>query len=221
MNRGPDHSRDSADVVWAAYRAANPDTPPGMLAPRGAGCARCGHETAVMTQVGRVVSKRFTAYDSWTDRGGRTLCAACTWVYTTPSLRTATHRITRSPHSLSELTPQGLHDALSAEIGADAAVVVPLAPGRKHLLPEAQWGRVTVDDLALDFTDADRGRLAAMTRLRAAGFTETALARPAPDHRTLTRTPPETWPEVLTDWDALAPWRSAAPWWHLSMRATR
>ncbi|MFF0818621.1 hypothetical protein ACFYVR_26260 [Rhodococcus sp. NPDC003318] len=174
-----------------------------------------------MTPVGRVVSRRFTGFGSWLDRGGRALCEACAWVYSMRSLRVVAHRIARNTYVLSELDSQALYEVLSAPIGVDVAVVVPLVPGRKHVLPDAQWGRVAVDELALDFTAADRDRLAAMSRLQAAGFTEAALVRPAPDHRTMTRIPSERWPAVLADWDALAPWRAAAPWWHLGIRATR
>lgn len=80
---------------------------------------------------------------------------------------------------------------------------------------------MTVDDLALDWTDADRDRLQVMARLRGRGFSETALAAAAPDYRTLTRLDPETWPAIFDDWATLDPWRAAPPWWQLAARALR
>ncbi|MGO4205326.1 hypothetical protein AB4Z09_27025 [Rhodococcus sp. TAF43] len=41
---------------------------------------------------------------------------------------------------------------------------------------DAQWGRLTVDDLAIDWTAADRERLEVMAGLRDRRFSETALA---------------------------------------------
>jgi hypothetical protein len=38
---------------------------------------------------------------------------------------------------------------------------VPLRPGRKHLLPTATWGHVTVDDAQLPWSTTDTARLAA------------------------------------------------------------
>lgn len=213
-----------SDVVWAAYKGgvtSEDDMSPIVSAAAADGCARCGHRTPEMTAVGQVVSKRFTGYSSWTNSAARTLCAACTWAYRTPALRSAAHLVTRGPAALTTLTPTNLHQVLAGPIDARTAIIVPLVPGRKHLLPDAQWGRVTVDDLALDWTAADRDRLQVMARLRGRGFTETVLAAAAPDYRTLAGLAPEAWPAIFDDWAALDPWRAAPPWWQLASRALR
>ncbi|WP_458682613.1 hypothetical protein [Prescottella equi] len=100
------------DVVWAAYKGgvtSDDDTSPIVPAAAADGCARCGYRTPEMTPVGQVISKRFTGYSSWTNSAARTLCAACTWAYRTPALRSAAHLVTRGPATLTTLTPTNLN----------------------------------------------------------------------------------------------------------------
>ena len=112
------------------------------LSDRFAGCARCGHATTAMTPVGQVISRRFTGYESWTNLAGRHLCQVCVWVYRHRPLRSEVHIVTRSPATLQAANPSLLRQVLAAPVGADTLVIVPLRPGRKHLLPDARWGFV-------------------------------------------------------------------------------
>ncbi|WP_206032253.1 hypothetical protein [Rhodococcus sp. A14] len=134
-----------SDVVWTAYVAAVGVPEHAEPADRVAGCARCGHATREMTPVGQVISRRFTGFESWTDLAGRRLCAVCVWVYRNRPLRTDAHVITRSPATLRAANPALLHWVLSIPVGADTAAIVPLRPGRKHLLPDARWVHVSVN----------------------------------------------------------------------------
>ncbi|MDV6247053.1 hypothetical protein [Rhodococcus opacus] len=210
------------DVVWAAYTAAvgTPDVA-GAPDTRAAGCARCGLTTAVMSPVGQVVSRRFTGYESWTNLAGRSLCEVCVWVYRHRSLRTDAHIVTRDPVTLTPANPALLQQVFSTSVGADTAVIVPLRPGRKHLLPDARWGTVTVDDAQLSWTSADAHRLVVMRRLRAHGFSERMLGDDTPAYPVLNRVAADQWPQVFDDWNHLAPWRQAAPWFEVGLRATR
>ncbi|EKT79057.1 hypothetical protein WSS_A29244 [Rhodococcus opacus M213] len=212
----------SIDVVWAAYTAAvgTPDVA-GAPDSRAAGCARCGLTTAVMSPVGQVVSRRFTGYESWTNLAGRRLCAVCVWAYRQRPLRTETHIVTQKPPTLTPADSTLLHQVLSTTIDPGTAVIVPLRPGRKHLLPDARWGTVTVDDAQLSWTSADAHRLAVMRRLRAHGFTERMLGDDAPPYAVLRRLPADEWPQVFDDWPRLTSWRRADPWWEVGLRATR
>ena len=113
---------------------------------------------------------------------------------------------------MTSLTPAALLDVLSAPLTTRSAVVLPLHRNRKHVLPEARWGRLCVDDATLNWTAGDADRLQAMTRLRALGFSTTAMTRPAPPFTVLRQLPTSTYAAVITWWDELRPWRPNTPW---------
>ncbi|QSE87820.1 hypothetical protein JWS13_03925 (plasmid) [Rhodococcus pseudokoreensis] len=209
------------DVVWAAYTAASGSVDAATPDDRTTGCARCGHTTPVMTPVGQVISRRFTGFESWTNLAARKLCQVCAWAYRDRTLRSDARIVTRDPATLRTATPTLLHQVLSTTLGADTAVIVPLRPGRKHLIPDARWGAVTVDDSRLNWAAEDARRLEVMCRLRDRGFTETMLRDNAPTYSVVHRLPADRWPQVFDDWNLLAPWRHADPWWEVGLRATR
>lgn len=209
------------DVVWVAYTAAEGVPETATPTDRAAGCARCGRATTEMTPAGKVVSRRFTGFESWTNLSGRCLCAVCVWVYRHKPPRTDAHIVTRGPMTLRAANPALLHQVFSAPVDANTAVIVPLRPGRKHLLPDARWGQVTVDDTSLAWTAADAARLEVLRRLRACGFSERMLRDDSPAYPVLRRVAAEQWPQVFDDWNHLAPWRHADPWWQVGLRATR
>jgi len=153
-------------VVWAAYTAAVGIPEHAEPVDPVAGCARCGHATTEMTAVGQVISRRFTGFESWTNLAGRHLCAVCVWVYRNRSLRNEAHIVTRNPSTLVMANPPLLLQVLSNTIDRDTAVIVPLRPGRKHLLPDARWGQITADDTHLTWSESDTVRLDVMRRLR-------------------------------------------------------
>ncbi|QYB00668.1 hypothetical protein I1A62_00645 (plasmid) [Rhodococcus sp. USK10] len=210
-----------SDVVWAAYTAAVGIPEHAEPADRVAGCARCGHATTVMIPVGQVISRRFTGFESWTNLAGRRLCQVCVWVYRRRPLRVDAHVVTRDPATIRAASPALLHQVLSTPINADTAVIVPLRPGRKHLLPDASWGQVTVDDAGLTWAAADADRLTVMRRLRGHGFTEMMLRQDTPAYPVLSRLPAEQWPQLLDDWHSLGVWRQAGPWFEVGLRASR
>lgn len=206
------------DVLTAAWTAAGA---PLVTVPSTRGtCSRCGSRDADLTPTRHVVSDVFTGFDGWVNAAGAGLCAGCSWGYRTPRLRAVAHLVTADPPRLAELTAGRLGDHLDRPVPPDVALVVPLRPGRKHLLPEAGWGRVTVDDTQLPWTAADCARLAAMRRLRARGFGSRMLAAPAPPWSVLRRLPRPWWRDVDLDWAQLAPWRTRRPWFDLAILAT-
>ncbi|WP_213578553.1 hypothetical protein [Rhodococcus sp. USK13] len=210
-----------ADVALAAFTAAEGPTEVATPDDRETGCARCGRVTAVMIPVGRVISRRFTGFESWTNLAGRQLCEVCVWVYRHRPLRTEAHIVTRTPVTLTPAGPQQLRQVLSTVVDADTAVLVPLRPGRKHVLPDARWGKVTVDDTALSWTAADAVRLQVVRRLRAHGFSETMLRDDSPAYSVLSRVVADQWPQVFDDWNHLTPWHHAGPWFDVGLRASR
>lgn len=210
-----------SDVVWAAYSAAEGIPEHAEPADRVGGCARCGHVTAEMTPVGQVISRRFTGYESWTNLAGRHLCQVCVWVYRHRTLRTHAHVVTRCPASVTLANRDLLRRVLSTPVPADVAVIIPLRPGRKHLLPDAQWGHLTVDETHLRWSEGDAARLTVMSRLRGLGFTEVMLRDDAPSYTVLHRVPADQWAIVFDDWERLGAWRHADPWWQVGIRASR
>lgn len=206
------------DVLGAAWAAAG-KPPPTQLEHNGAGkCGRCGRLSELVATRG-VVSRVFTAWDNWHDLAANGVCHACAWGYRHPPLRTAVHLVTTAP-TFRPLMAAQLHAVLSSPLPPAMAVIVPLRPGRKHLIPEAGWGRVTVDDARLPWSAGDADRLAAMTRLRQHGCGPRMLAEAAPPFGVIRRADPHTRAAMLADWDRLAPWRRNRQWLDVGLRAT-
>ncbi len=206
------------DVLSAAFDAAQPPETPTKGGGHGV-CARCAASDGEMTATRTVVSKVFTAYDDWHAPGGASLCAACTWAYSTPALRRHPHMVTTTPH-LTSLSPARLREVLRAPVRPDVAVVVPLHPGRKHLLPMARWGQVTVDDACLAWSTSDARRLDAMFRLRRLGFGPKKLIAAAPSWPVLRRLSSHGRATVYELWPLLEPWRRSRLWFDLATTAT-
>ena len=205
------------DVLHAAWRGRGMPTPPGLAFTAGR-CARCDTSGPV-TPAGDVVSAKWTGWSSWRTAVNPALCAACSWGYRTVELRAGAFLITDEP-SMTPLTPDGLLDALASPLGPDRSVVLPLHRNRKHVLPDARWGRLCVDDAALDWTTADADRLRTMNRLRGLGFSTSAMARPAPPFSVLRRQDAGSYADILRWWDELRPWRPETPWFAAAALAT-
>lgn len=184
-------------------------------------CACCG-DRAGSVPVRSAVSKTFTGFDSWVDPVGRQLCACCAWGYSTPELRAGPLLVTRTPAALRQLSRQEAGEVLArGAVGQGECVVIPLRPGRKHLLPGAGWGRVSVDDANLTWTGAHAELLGLVHKLRSMGFGSRMLAEPAPSFRVLSSLPAEQYTTVLRDWEQLAPWRTPDnPWLSLAIHVT-
>lgn len=143
---------------------------------------------------------------------------ACSWAYRGKGLRSCIGLVTREP-SWCQLSCASAREVLDVALPHDAALIVPLR-GRKHLLPSASWGRVSVDDAQLSWTKWDAARLQAVQRLRAQGFGPKMLSAAAPPWPVLRRLPPQTWDGVVADWEALVVWRRNRPWFDVAMSVT-
>lgn len=209
-------------VLTTAWKAAGVDSAGGDVG----ACARCSRQ-GPLTPAREVVSKTFTAYDSWARPSGRGLCPACTWGYSSPELRSSIHLITREPAAVHACTRQQARRLLEAvALPVDHVLVVPLRPGRKHLLPDADWGRIVLDDAQISWTTDDAQRLRTLRQLREHGFGTRMLRAPSPPFAVLQRLPAGTWASVMDAWRALAPWRTdVSPWLdvalHLTMPTTK
>lgn len=204
------------EVVHSAWSASGCPT---VLQPTGFGdCGRCGASGADLVATGAVVSRTFTGFDGWINPYGWGLCVACSWAYRGKGLRSCIGLVTREP-SWCQLSCASAREVLDAALPHDAALIVPLR-GRKHLLPSASWGRVSVDDAQLSWTKGDAARLEAVQRLRAQGFGPKMLSAAAPPWPVLRRLPPQTWDGVVADWEALVVWRRNRPWFDVAMSVT-
>jgi len=206
------------DVAEAAYQAA--DTPP-WPRPSELGhgrCARC--DTSGWTVAATAaISDHWFGFDAWRTASRPRLCIVCAWLYATADLRRHSHIITAAP-TLQQAGPSQLYSLLSQPLPADTAVAVILRPGRKHVLPNAKWGRIAADDTCISWSTSDTGRLATMKRLRRLGFGSHQLAAPAPAHTVLTKLEPAQQLEALDAWQALDTWRTRQPWLQIAIRAT-
>lgn len=197
------------DVLHAAWQGSGCPTPPGLVFTAGH-CARC-ETTGPVTPAGEVVSAKWTGWSSWRTAVNPVLCRACSWGYRTAELRAGAFLITSQP-TMTALPASELLAILTTPLRFDWAVVLPLHRNRKHVLPEARWGRLCVDDAALEWTAADADRLQTMHRLRGLGFSTTSMARPAPPFPVLRKHAPGRYPDILRWWAEMAPWRPGTPW---------
>ena len=206
------------DVVAAAW-AANPPPPP-PPPPQGH-CGRCG-QTQPVWPAHQALSPNFSAYDTWTSPSHRWLCAACTWAYTTPALRSTTHRITTTATLQSLTRTQALDLLRSHPLTSDEALVMPLRPGRRHLLPTAPWGHITTDPGPIPWTSTDTHLLTEYAALRQRGFTPADLASRAPDFKRLQRCGGPDLAGTLNLWKRLDPWRCPdSPWLAIASHVTK
>lgn len=209
------------NVLNAAWKSAGaPDRDSAHVGNVGR-CARCATD-GDLTPVREVLSKVFTGFEGWFHPGGRGLCAACSWGYSNKALRAVPHLISRDPASMRELTRAAVSELLAeGALEAGSAVVVPLRPGRKHILPSAAWGRVSVDDAHLPWTDRDAQLLGLVVRLRRLGFGSRMITEPAPPYQVLSQLDTSVWALVLYAWEQLSPWRAPAnPWLALALHLT-
>jgi hypothetical protein len=167
-----------------------------------------------------VISKSFTAFDGWTNVTGAGLCSPCAWGYTEPTLRISSHLADRSVGTFTRLSTLEVGAILHYPIPHDQALVVPLRPGRKHVLPTAVWGRVTVDDGAISWTTADVDRFKLLVQFRDQGFGPRLLSEPAPAWPILRRLTPIDRRHTMATWPALAPWRVRPQWLRLAIYAS-
>lgn len=205
------------DVVVAAWRGAG--SPPGAGSDPGV-CARCCLPAALVATCA-VVSKNFTGYDGWASPGRGGLCPACAWAHSAAPLRAQAHMVLRDGPRLVALDRPALTQVLAAgALAAGCALVVPLRPGRKHVLAAATWGRVATEAGPMPWRAGDVARLAAVARLRSAGFGPRMICQIAPAYPVLSTLGADRVPAVLQDWAALACWRHGGAWLELALHAT-
>ena len=211
-----EHRTHRSDVVSTAFATTG-----AMVEPGDARCARCAADGVAATPTTAVVSRSFTGYDGWAAPAEAGLCGACAWMYRAGQWRSRMHVVRSAPTpTVAVVSPRGLQRLLSHPLPNDAAVVAPLRPGRKHVLPHAQWGTVAVDDGNLAWQEADVAALTAMNRLRLLGFGAAALSDPAPPWRALRGVPDTRWSSVLADWKFLERRHGFPMWWDLALRAS-
>lgn len=202
---------DVLSCAWVANGA-----PPAPNASQWGRCARCSR-AAALTATRQVVSKAFTALDQWAEPAGFGLCATCSWSYTTPMLRSQPHLVTQHP-TMTVLGLAQVYQLLASQpLEPTTALVVPLRPGRKHLLPQATWGRVTIDNIALPWSVGEVWLLGLVGQLRRLGFGSQMIAQPAPAWPVLRRHPQNLWPDIQSAWSELNPWRPQSPWLELAL----
>lgn len=132
------------------------------------------------------------------------------------------HLVHRDPPSLVTLSMRGVVDALAeGQLDSATSLVVPLRPGRKHLVPAATWGQVRIDDADLSWSGQDAHRLSLLLGLRSAGFGTRMLREAAPAYQVMRAADTRRWLTITAAWAELAPWRAPDnPWMELCLRIT-
>lgn len=198
---------DPAAAAWIAAGKPSVDGP----APVDDRCGRCGQSGPTVPS-SRIISERFTAFDTW-PFGSRRLCVACAWAYsrqptTQPALLITVDTVTEYPHeaALADILIRGpLPDTHS--------VVLPTAR-RRHILPTADWAHLATDGFVIRWTTVAAAKLAHVVWLRTTvGSTWPQLCNPAPPSRLVTRRPSDDWSLILTAWASLQPWRAIPALW--------
>lgn len=179
-------------------------------------CGRCGRRGCATVPCRQVISRKFTAFDDWISPGGE-LCQVCAWGLSEAGLRSTTVAI--EDGLVRELDGAGLAALLSRPIDEKTAVVLPLRPGRKHLLPAARWGHVVVDDVAVRWGGAEVVLRAEMAWLRARDFSVAMIQDCSPDIGLLRRIPTHEMPDVLEALERVRRWRNS-PHWQIAVRAS-
>ena len=198
---------DPAAAAWVAAGRPDVQAPP----PVPGRCARCGADGPTVTS-SRIVSERFTGFESW-PYGTRRLCVPCAWAYSRPPTTQLALLIT--PNAVTEFSDgSALAATLSRGPLPDShAAVLPTAR-RRHILATAEWGHLAIDGLVVRWDSTSAHRLAELTWLRTdVGATWRQLGDSAPPSRLLTRRPATDWSRIIAAWSQLQPWRIAPPLW--------
>lgn len=183
------------------------------------GCARCG-AFEQLVDVRKVVSRKFTAYDGWVAPGGAGICHACTWAYRSPLLRSVAHEVRQSPELLTPLDRTRLGTVLSGPVPADMAVIVPLRPGRKHLISDAEWGCVTSEYGSVPWDEAAAQCVRTVHHLRRMGFSCSEIQQSAlPWRKAATMTNTDLL-EGMELWSSLDRWRQRPAWLEIALHTT-
>lgn len=208
-------SNDPLRVAWHTHGAPVPP-----LAWRGPGvCDRCTASDPRTVRIIDVVSDKFTGWEQYGTASKHPLwCPSCAWGHSDPALRLVPWVV--QGKTARKATSTDLAVALASPLPTDLAVIVPVSR-KKHLFPQARWGVVTTDDIALPWGSAEVQRLDVLRTLRRYGFNEQALSEAAPRFDTLRTLGPAHKVEVLHLWPLLDPWRQMPLFMQVGIKASR
>lgn len=130
-------------------------------------CSHCGH-TGEAVLVKRVVSKFFTNWDLYSNDDKPLWCNVCIWSFTEPNNKSEalvfTGGIMRSGYQV-----QSMKDLLKAPLSESSFFSAALKKN-KHVLPYAQWGKVRIEDMNLQWGEREVSWLNTIEHLISLGF---------------------------------------------------
>lgn len=130
-------------------------------------CSHCGLLTEVVP-VKRVASKFFTNWDSYSNNDIPLWCNVCVWSFTEATNRSEALLIT-DKSVISCYQVQSLQELMNDPFDEYKAFSVALKKA-KHVLPYAQWGNVTIEDVSFAWTSRETKWLNSFHYLVNAGF---------------------------------------------------
>lgn len=199
-----------SDPAAAAWVAAG-EPPVNAPSPTEGRCGRCGHDGPTVLS-SKIISEKFTAFDSW-PFGSRRLCVACAWAYsrqptTQPALLITVDTVTEYSHE-----PALAQLLMGGALPDTHAVVLPTAR-RKHILPTTQWGHLATDGLVIRWAAAAAAKLTDLVWLRnTVAATWPQLSEPSPPSRLMKHQSFDDWSRILTAWTQLQSWRATPALW--------
>lgn len=178
-------------------------------------CARCRADGKILP-IDTVVSRNFTAWDGL-DAAAKGFCETCAWGYSDPTLRTRPILITvETAHVASR---DELRRLLSHPLTNQQALTLPVS-GKKHLLPNLEWGCVASDDGSLLWSDDAAALMTTLLTMRGIGATEKDLLTAAPPAHLLLSSYQAQARQIFSAWETMNDWRGT-PYWDVAVKASR
>lgn len=175
-------------------------------------CSHCGNHVTALRPLAEVVSNKFTGWDHYGTTPQHVLvCCRCEWAFAGDRVRTHAWVITapgRRPGAAlaAHRDAAGFIASLTSPLPDDACMVLPTL-GRRHAMPYAQWGCVSLDGRPLPWGHAAAQAARHVRRLDLLEVPLAAVFDPAPPTAVLVAAPPSRRSEILQIWEHLEPWR--------------
>lgn len=130
-------------------------------------CSHCGQD-AETVRIKRIASNRFTNWDSYSNDDKPVWCNSCIWSFTEQSNRT--EAIYVSGNILYQCYQVQSFKPLLMQPMDEQSFLSAALKKNKHVLPYAQWGKIQIEDISLQWRQKEINWLMNIERLVDLGF---------------------------------------------------